>query len=243
MAKKLFIIIELDQNGTISDYNIQDTLNDTDLRQISDVMKRSKCPGCFCELEYSMLVPMELQNKTNVDNFIEVENQDDIYEIIEEDVNDEEHIRDTGQEAAESENEENFASDNLTVKNPLRTSRKHKTGRIKSMKKEIKEETMETEDSNSEGGIRLSKENFSKRRGTAIKSENKVCPQCCKVFRLSSTLRVHIQRCHTPKSFCCHLCGSAFVRNKELQDHLLRHENPKVSHCLNLNISIDITFI
>lgn len=230
MAKKLFIIIELDQNGTIFDYNVQDTLNDTDLRQICDVVKRSKCPDCFCELEFSMLVPLELQNRTNVDNLIEVESQDDIYEIIEEDVNDDVHFRDTVQDAAESENEENIASDNLTVKNPLR--RKHRSGRIKSIKKEVKEETMETEDSNSEGGSRLSKENFNKRRGTAIKSENKICPQCCKVFRLSSTLRVHIQRCHTPKSFCCHLCGSAFVRNKELQDHLLRHENPKVSHPL-----------
>lgn len=223
MDKKLFIVIELDQNGTISDFNVEHSFNDADLGQKTDLVKRSKCPSCSCELEISMLFPVE---------------QGDIYEINEEEVYDDEHFKETGQEAAESgggENEENIASGNLTVKSPVRTSRKStklKGSRVRSVKKEVKEKPMEVE-----------KCSYVCKKRAVIKADDKVCSQCCKTFRLPGTLRIHIQRCHRPKSYCCHLCGSAFVRNKELQDHLLRHENPKVSRCFNFKIPWQSTMI
>lgn len=46
-----------------------------------------------------------------------------------------------------------------------------------------------------------------------------------------STLKVHMQRVHTEKSYTCHLCGSSFCRSTELDDHLIRHENPKPYEC------------
>lgn len=196
MTKKLFIIIDIDNHGKISNFNIENDLSDAQiahLRLESLSTKNSKCPSCFCDLDYTMLTPLSSEN------FVVVENSDDISFIIEE----EHSYEEFQEEVVGTENEENIASENLILSEiSVKTEKK-----VKNHRKSVKKEEI------------------------SPKKESNTCPECHKVFRLPSTLRVHIQRCHTEKTFCCHLCGSAFVRNKELQDHLLRHENPKPFEC------------
>ncbi|XP_063701153.1 gastrula zinc finger protein XlCGF26.1-like [Culicoides brevitarsis] len=225
MLKKLFIVLDVDEHGQILDYNIDETLTNAvhtnfDLR--TNLIKRTKCPHCTGDLEYSMLLPsldvkpdikLDEDEKCLLEEVEDAEFQEEIYEIIEEEVQDEEHFRNVT-----LENEENIATVNLKIEpvgDSIKKNTKPKNVRSKICKKEVLDDEED--------------ENFEEKSG--VLPPKNVCPDCPKAFRLASTLRVHIQRCHTPKSFCCHVCGAAFARNKELQEHLLRHENPKPYEC------------
>uniref|UniRef100_A0A336MTD1 CSON005442 protein n=1 Tax=Culicoides sonorensis TaxID=179676 RepID=A0A336MTD1_CULSO len=130
-----------------------------------------------------------------------------------------------------SQNESNIANDTLIPKDTPKRNRK----RVK-LKNEIdkKEFENEKEDGHFDNGFACNEcdKKFQSRQQLETHTcDKKTCPECLKEFTYFATLRAHVRRCHTEKSFCCHLCGTAFVRQTELQDHLLRHENPKPYEC------------
>lgn len=61
------------------------------------------------------------------------------------------------------------------------------------------------------------------------RNENAQCQICNRIFRRNGTLRLHLEKVHSKKSFACDLCGDQFLLKMSLLKHLrTNHDRFKV---------------
>lgn len=258
--KQIFVVIDIDGTGQILDYNVLNSsekrVKELGLIGTKGGCKTTRCPSCKIELEVAVF-----ESQTEIKEEQEVAHQDNLNysivsqegffelesivadEIEETELGLEDAICDTGTSNEIDEEEQSSSINKIELRRHVK--RKRSSSKSKPLQKDNKPSQAEIEltSQKQEDGTFLcllcnkilptkvgsiTHQFYCKKKPT---KEDLTCTECNKTFGLLSTLKVHIQRCHTEKTYCCHLCGSSFCRNTELEEHLIRHENPKPYEC------------